>query len=45
MGSGLIWIYGKILISLIRDYFLEIQKMCTVSTNILRGDENFDFPY
>ena len=35
----------KILISLIREVILKIIKLCTVSTNILRGDENFEFHY
>ena len=46
MGSGLIWIYYidrygfmEKLNSLIREVILKIIKVCTVHTNILRGDE------
>ena len=44
MGSGLIWIYGKIEF-LIRGDFLKIIKVCTGWINILREMKNFDFPY
>ena len=38
-------VFLKKLISFIREVILKNIEVCTVWNDILRGDENFDFPY